>query len=388
MLRRSSSIKVVDLFGIRIGVDATWFIFLFLIIFWLSGYFRTALNSSDTVAYATTVATVLLFFLSLIVHELGHAVVARRLGIGVQRIELFLFGGVTHMDRDTATPSEELKVAIAGPAASAGFVLLCAAVDLAIVGPHRLLHAIALDGSVPITPVLLSLSWLLLMNIVILAFNLVPAFPLDGGRIARALVWKRTGEKLRGTRAAAMLGQWFAVLLAGIGVWLMLAHGALNGIWLIALAFMLGSSARAAVVQSTAAARFDSVRVSDVMDPAPVAIPAGAAAAQALDEFFLRYGWQWFPVVDEHSRLVGIAYRAALQQLVDSGEGWLTVGAVTRGEQLATLQVDAERPLLEAMGSESFARLGAVMAVDADGVLRGVLTAGRVRRALRATPAG
>jgi Zn-dependent protease len=388
MLRRSGSIKLLDLFGIRIGVDVTWFFFLFLLIFWLSGYFRAALGSSDTVAYATTVATVLLFFVSLIVHELGHALVARRQGIGVRRIDLFLFGGLTHMSRDTATPAEELKVAIAGPAATAGFVVVCMALDLAIVGPHRLLHAIALDGTVAITPVLLSLSWLLLMNVVILVFNLVPAFPLDGGRIARALVWRRTGDKLAGTRAAARLGQWFAFALAAVGVWLMLSGGGLNGIWLVALAFLLGSSARAALMQSTAVARLGSLRVADVMDPDPVAIPAASTVSQALEEYFLRYGWPWFPVVDEHGRLVGVVRHETLQAAVDSGEGWLTVSSAVGSEEPRSLQVGVDRPLLEAMGTESFARLGAVMAVDSDGVLLGVLTAGRARRALRATPAG
>jgi Zn-dependent protease len=391
MLRRSGSIKLVDLFGIRIGVDATWFFFLFLVIFWLSSYFRAALGSSDAVAYATTVVTVLLFFVSLIIHELGHALVARRQGIGVQRIDLFLFGGLTHMSRETATPGEELKVAIAGPAATAAFVVLCLALDMVIVGPHRLMHAIALDGTVSITPVLLSLSWLLAMNVVILAFNLVPAFPLDGGRIARALVWKRTGDKLAGTRAAAKLGQWFALALAGVGVWLLLSGGGLNGIWLVALAFLLGSSARAALIQSNAAAQLGAICVADVMDPDPVAIPDSTPASQALDEYFLRYGWPWFPVVDEHGRVVGVVRREALQALVDAGEGWLAVRSAIGSEEPRSLEVPADRPLLEAMGSDAFARLGAVLAVNADGVLLGVLTARRAQNALRSRlgqPAG
>src|SRR5207248_6581250 len=136
-----------------------------------------------------------------------------------KRVELFLCGGLTQMSRDAATPAEEFKIAAAGPAATFLFVLLCLAVDLALVGPHRLVHAVKLDGTVQITPVLLSLSWLVPMNILILIFNLVPAFPLDGGRIARAAVWRFTGDKQRGTRAAAQLGQVFAILLAGVGIW-------------------------------------------------------------------------------------------------------------------------------------------------------------------------
>src|ERR1700704_3641608 len=117
MLRRPSSIKLMTVFGIRIGVDGTWFVFLFVLIFWLSSSFRDTLHSSDGVAYLTTVVTVLLFFGSLILHELGHALVARRQGIEVRRIELFLFGGITQMSRDAATPGEEFRISAAGPLA-------------------------------------------------------------------------------------------------------------------------------------------------------------------------------------------------------------------------------------------------------------------------------
>ncbi|MBV9003626.1 MAG: site-2 protease family protein, partial [Solirubrobacterales bacterium] len=307
MLRRPPSIKLFDLFGFRIGVDRSWFLILFLMIFWLSGQFRQALHSSDGVAYLTTVVTVLVLFGSLIVHELGHAIAARRQGIEVKRIDLFLFGGITQMSRDAATPSEDFKISAAGPLATFLFALVCLAVALAIVGPHRLVHAIELDGTVPITPVLLSISWLLFWNILLLAFNLVPAFPLDGGRIARAIVWRFTGEKVRGTRAAAQLGQAFAVILAGVGIWLALDGAVFTGLWLVALAFLLGQSARGALMQTTLTQRIEGVRVADIMDRQPVAIPAATSVGQALEEFFLRYGWSWFPVVDDHLKFLGLA---------------------------------------------------------------------------------
>ncbi|MGI8430424.1 MAG: site-2 protease family protein [Solirubrobacteraceae bacterium] len=383
MLRRPASIKLMDVFGIRIGADRSWFLILFLLIFWLSGSFRQALHSSDTVAYLTTVVTVLLFFGSLILHELGHAIAARRQGIEVHRIDLFLFGGLTQMGRDSASPGEELKISAAGPLATLGFVLLCLAVDLAIVGPHRLVHAVELDGTVPITPVLLSLSWLLPMNILILLFNLVPAFPLDGGRIARAAVWRVTGDKLRGTRASAKLGQAFAAILAGVGIWLTVSYGTVSGLWLVALAFLLGQSARGALLQTAVHARIDEVRVADVMDRQPVAIGADAAVSQALDEFFLRYGWSWFPVIDGDGRFVGIARRERLEVAQDAGEGWLTVGAVLEAEGAGRWRVNEDRPLSELISSEPLGRLGALMAVDAEGVLRGVVTLNQVRRALQ-----
>ena len=384
MRRRPQSIKLMDLFGFRIGVDRSWFLILFLMIFLLSGDFRSVLHSSDGVAYLTTVITVLVLFGSLIVHELGHALAARRQGIVVRRIDLFLFGGLTEMSRDAASPGEDFKIAAAGPLATFGFVLLCLGVDLAIVGPHRLIHAAKLDTTVSITPVLLSLSWLLFWNVLLLVFNLVPAFPLDGGRIARAIVWRLTGEKSRGTRVAAKMGQGFALLLAGVGVWATLEYRSFSGVWLIAIAFLLYQSARAAIVQTALSARIEGVRVADIMDRQPVAIPSGTPVANALDEFFLRYGWSWFPVIDNAGRFLGIARQERVDAAQGRGEDWLTVEAVLEPEQDDGWRVREDRPITELLSSEPLGRLGALMAVDGEGVLRGVVTIEQVRRALQA----
>jgi Zn-dependent protease len=382
MLRRGS-IKLMDLFGIRIGLDRTWFLVLFLTIFLLSPSFRSALHSSDGVAYLTTVVTVLILFASLIIHELGHALVARRQGIEVKRIDLFLFGGLTQMSRDASSPGEDFKISVAGPAATALFVLVCLAIDLAIVGPDRLWHAARLDDTVKITPVLLSLSWLLFWNVLLLVFNLIPAFPLDGGRIARAIVWRVTGDKVRGTRVAAKMGEGFAMLLAGLALWLLVAYRSFTALWLLAISFLLWQSARGALVQTALNERIEGVTVSDVMDPQPVAIHADTPAGQALDEYFVRYGWDWFPVIDETGHLLGIARRERLQEAVDGGENWLTVGSFVDSEIGVGWQIDESRPITEVLSSESFGRLGAVMAVDREGVLRGVVTVDRVRRALQ-----
>jgi Zn-dependent protease len=382
MFRRSTSFKLFNLFGFRIGADASWFLVLFLMIYTLSRPFRLTLHSSDGVAYLTTVVSVLLLFASLIAHELGHAVVARRQGIEVKQIDLFLFGGLTQMSRDAATPGEDFKVSAAGPLATLAVILVCLGVDLAIVGSHRLLHAIVLDSDIHITPVLLSLSWLVPMNVLLLVFNLVPAFPLDGGRIARAIVWRITGDKRRGTQVAARLGQGFALVMAAGGLWLMVSVGSFAGLWLLALAYILYQSARGAIVQSALNERIEGVRVSDIMDTHPVAIPAPTPVSQALEEYFLRYRWSWFPVVDEEGRLEGIARQERAQASVDGGEGWLTMGSVLEPDA-ATWRVREDRPISEVLSSESLGKLGAIMAVDADGVLRGVVTVEQVRRALR-----
>jgi hypothetical protein len=296
------------------------------------------------------------------------------------------------MSRDARTPGEEFKVAAAGPLATFLFVVLCLVLDLMIVGPHRLVDAARLDQSIRITPVLLSLSWLLLMNVLILIFNLVPAFPLDGGRIARAIVWRMTDDKARGTRAAAQLGRVFAAIVAGAGVWLMLVtKDVFSGLWLVAVAFLLSQSARGAIVQTALTERIEQVRVSDIMDSEPVAIPDDAPVGKALDDYFLRYGWSWFPVIDTAGKFLGIARQPRLQTAFDSGEGWLTVGSVLDSGETGNWRVNLDLPLTEVLSSESLGRLGAVMAVDDLGVLRGVVTIEQVQRALRSalgTPAG
>jgi Zn-dependent protease len=389
MWRRPGSIKLLDIAGIRIGADGTWFVLLFVLIFWLSGSFRSALHSSDGVAYLTTVATVLLFFASLVLHELGHAFAARRRGIGVTQIDLFLFGGFTRMSRDTRTPGEELEIAAAGPAATLLFCLLCLAIDFVIVGGHRLIHAIALDGTVPLTPVLLSLAFLLPMNVLILIFNLIPAYPLDGGRIARAIVWRTTGDRARGTRAAAKVGEGLAIVLAGLGVWALLTASGFEGIWLLVVAFLVGQSARSALRQSAVTERVQGVLVADVMDRQPITIPSVTPVSQALDEYFLRYDAPWLPVVDDDGRFMGISRRDRIQEVSDRGEGWLAVSSVLESDDADALRIGEDQPLTDLLTVESLGRLGAVMAVDDEGVLQGVVTLDRVRRALQtvfATP--
>ncbi|HWC87113.1 MAG TPA: site-2 protease family protein [Solirubrobacteraceae bacterium] len=383
MFRRAGSIKLIDAFGIRIGVDVSWFLILFVLIYLLSGPFRTTLHSSDGVAYLTTVASVLLLFASLIVHELGHALVARREGVEVKRIDLFLFGGITQMGRDSTNPGEEFRIGAAGPAATLAVIILCLIVDLAVVGPHRLLDAALLKSDLHVTPVLLCMSWLLVMNVIVFVFNLMPAFPLDGGRIARAIVWRLTGDQIRATRVAARLGQGFGWLLGAAGLVILIAFRDITGIWFAAMGYLIAQAARGTLAQTAITQSITGVRVSDIMDRQPVAIPAETPLAEALDSYFLRYGWAWFPVVDAGGHFLGIVRRERAEAAQDAGEGWLTVGAVVDDGGAGSWRVDEDRPLGELLNSEPLGRLGALMAVDREGMLRGVITIEHVRRALQ-----
>lgn len=382
MFGRMRPIKLISVAGIRIDVNPSWFVMLFLLIFWISGDFKAALHSSNNVAYLTTVVTAILFFGSVIMHELGHAFVARREGIQVQRIELFLLGGTTHMSRDTQTPGEDFRVAIAGPMGTLVFILICLGVDLALVGPHRLIHAVELDGTVQITPVLMALSWLLFMNVAIFIFNLVPAYPLDGGRIARAVVWRVTDDKLRGTRVAARLGEGFAVILGGFGLYLLLRNGNALGLWLIVLAFFTWQSARMALGGTAAAARVQGVRIADIMDHEPVVIRGTSSVVNALDDTFTLYQSEWLPVIDGDGRFIGIARRDRAQELVLAGQGNATVGSILE-PNTGRVSILEDRPLTDVLTLESLSRLGAVIATDDDDVLTGMVTIDQVRRVLQ-----
>src|SRR6476659_9681068 len=183
--------------GIRVGVDFSWFVVLFLIIIWLSAAYRDELGASngDSEPYLLAVASALLFFASILLHELGHAFVAMRNGIGVSGITLWMFGGVSRLDKDSDTPGTEFKIGIAGPLVTAAIVVVCAAALLLISGTGHFGDAAlarrngGTSGAAAVT------AWLGFINLIVLVFNLVPAFQLDGGRIARAIAWRQTGSR-------------------------------------------------------------------------------------------------------------------------------------------------------------------------------------------------
>jgi Zn-dependent protease len=376
-----SSLPLVRLFGIRIGVNPTWFVVLFLWIYVLQGSFHNAIADANT-GFVAAVVSAFLFFGSIVLHELGHALAARREGIGVVGIDLFFFGGFMRADRDSETPGEEFRVAAAGPAVTLLLAVVFGALGYATIGDFdQLLHAAFLDfGSGNFLQVVLAFA--AASNAALLLFNLVPAFPLDGGRLARAVAWRISGDRHRATRFAAYLGQGFAGLLIVYGIYLGLSkNDVFSGLWYVVLGWMLGGGARAAVAQSGFSQRLEGVTAGDIMDSEPVTIPADMPVMQAYEDFFLRYdGWPWFAVVEEDGRLVGIAYRAAVEHVAREEGGTLLVRQVVAdGDSVST-----DTPLETLIGSEPLRRVGALMAVDADGHLRGVVTVEQVSRALQA----
>jgi Zn-dependent protease len=371
--------------GIRIGIDYSWFFVLFLIILMLSGSYQDVLDtrSGDALPYVLAVISALAFFASILLHELGHAFVALRRGIGISDITLWMFGGVARMNKDSDSPATEFKVAIAGPLVTLAIGIACVAIGVATAGWDEFWKAMRIEGAAHTSAVLAVVAWLASINALILVFNLIPAFPLDGGRVARAIAWKFTGDRNRATRGAARLGQGFSYLFIAVGIFWFLRGDLIGGIWLALIGFILLQSARGAVIQTDFVSRIEGLRVADVMDDEPVAIPEDASVARALDEFFLRYRWPWFPVVDPAQRFLGLIERGAADAVPERVRTSSTVGDVFEADSTGTLRVRDDAPLESLLGNDALTRLGALMAVDEEGHLRGVVTADQVGRVLR-----
>lgn len=384
MFGAGSSLQLFRLFGFRVGVHPSWFLILFFWILWLNGSFDQAITA-DGQGFIATVISAVIFFGSIVLHELGHALAARREGIGVGGIDLFFFGGFMRADRDSETPGEEFRVAAAGPAVTLILAIVFTAAAFAMSGVEGAVDAATFRiGSGSLIEVVVAFS--ALANTALFVLNMIPAFPLDGGRITRAIAWQLTGNRHGATKFSAYLGQAFAALMMGYGVFLLVRNwgdsdSQISGLWYLVLGWMLGGAARAAISQSNFVTRLEGITAGDIMDAEPVTMPAELPAARAYDEFFLRYqGWPWFAVTESDGTFVGIAHRAAVEHAALHEDGSVLVRTLVADSE----QVRTDTPLESLITSEPLRRLGALMAVDADGRLRGVVTLEQVSRALQA----
>jgi Zn-dependent protease len=379
------SIKLATVAGVRVGADPSWFLVLFLIIYLLSGSYDVLYPDEPLMAFVLATVSALLFFGSVVLHELGHAVIAMRNGIGIAGIDLWLFGGIAKLRRDSDSAGVEFRIAAAGPLVTFLIIVACALAGIAITGADSFEEALLFDSETG--PAEAVLGYLVSVNTLVLLFNLLPGFPLDGGRIARAIAWKVTGDRGRATRFAASLGRGFSYLMIAGGAALILFEQGffITGIWLIFIGLMLGQAARGAALQSQVSSRIEGVRVADVMDAQPVAIRSDVTLEQAYDEFFLRYRWPWFPVVDPSGRLLGLVTSGEVEAVEEERRPGVTVQSVMTPDAGDTLKIGTEVSLEQLLDlrREGLQRLGAVMAVDAEGVLRGVVTLQHVQRALR-----
>jgi Zn-dependent protease len=378
------SITLFHVRGIRIAVDWSWFLVLFLVIFWLSRFYGDVLgqSSSASAPFLLALISAIGFFGSIVLHELGHAFVAMRNGIGISSIQLWIFGGMARMDRESDTPATELKVAIAGPLVTLAIVVALAAIGLSAAGAEDFRKAALVEGNAGTSGVLAMVAWLASINFLVLVFNLLPAFPMDGGRVVRAIAWWRTEDRTAATRFAANLGRVFAYLFIGGGLVLAFAGYVFGGVWLALIGMVINGSARAASTQTAISGRIEGVRVSDVMDRQPVAIPSELSVEQALDEYFHRYRWPWFPVVDAAYRFLGLVAKDKADEVPETSRSTSLVSDLVERDD-GSFQISEDAPLDTLLANRSLRRFGALMAVDAEGRLSGVITTEMVGRALR-----
>lgn len=287
-------IKLGRIWGIQIGLHLSWLLIAFLITFSLAAQF--ALVNPDwgtTTVWTTAIVTGLLFFVSVILHELAHAVVAKMRGLPVRSITLFALGGVASIEKDAAEPSTEFWMGIAGPIASVIIGVLCLVVAAALGwSPETQLFA-------PSTPTLAALVWLGYINITLAIFNMLPGFPLDGGRVLRAIIWWITGNVDRSTRVAARVGQVVAVLFIVWGIFQFFSGAGFGGLWLAFIGWFLLSAAGASYAQVEVTQGLRGLKAADAMQNDCAVADGRMNLEQFVNENLLRTGGRCFLVVED-----------------------------------------------------------------------------------------
>jgi Zn-dependent protease len=271
-------------FGIEVRIDPSWLVIAFLVawsFYAQFGFQFPELGPGANVLLAG--GSVFVFFGSVVLHEISHSVVARRLGIPVEGITLFLFGGVTKTRMEARQPRDEFLIAVVGPVTS-----------LVLAG--LLWLARSLTGDVFPEPVQYALGYLAWLNLALGVFNLLPGFPLDGGRVLRSILWRATGSLTKATRGAATGGKVIAMIVISFGL-LTVFRGDLGGLWLAAIGWFLFQAAVAADQDAMLRRLLSEVRARDLMSPELVTIPSDATIRRAVDDYFLRYDHSAFPVI-------------------------------------------------------------------------------------------
>jgi Zn-dependent protease/predicted transcriptional regulator len=367
----NESVHLGRVSGIRLGANWTLFPILFLVAWTLAA----TLLPSAAPGYTTWgywlfgLLTAAAFYACLLAHELAHALVARRHGVQVKGIVLWLFGGVAQLQSDTPTARAELQVAAAGPAAS-----------LVIAG----IMAVAswLLGEAGISSLLVpSLGWLAGINLLLAAFNLLPAFPLDGGRILRAVLWRRWGDRLRATTVAARVGTAAGFLLIAVGIFEFLAGGGIGGIWLALIGWFITVAARQQQEQVRRHSHLGALRVRDAMTSDPLVVPATTTVGEVIERYVRTSRFSSFPIGTPDGRIVGLttAQRMAWLPSESRSSASVTAGAATPG-QIAWCGPDD--PLFSVAARMHSSPDRRVLVVE-DEHLVGILSPSDVARALR-----
>jgi len=352
--------------GIRIGVNWSWLIVFALIVWSLAAAVFPSQNPglSDGEYLAMAVVAAVLFFVSLLLHELGHALQARRDGVEIEGINLWLFGGVAQFKGDFPSASAEFRIAIAGP-----LVSLVLGVFFVLVAVVAGLPS-AVDGVV---------AWLGFANLILLAFNLLPALPLDGGRILRSALWYLRGDLQWATWLASGVGRGFGFLLVGLGLFMLIAEGTFSGAWLAFVGWFLLQAATAEARYVATKQALDGLRVRDLMIREPVTVTADLTLGQFMDDVAWSRRYTTYPVL-EHGRPIGLlAFRSVANVPREEWDTRRVRDAMVPFEEVPQL-TEAE-PAIDALAELSSSDVNRGLVVD-DDRLAGFLSITDLARAL------
>ena len=365
-------IKLGRIFGIAIGLHYSWIIIALLVTLSLRSQFAAVHPDwSNTTTWTTAIITGLLFFVSILLHELSHAAVAKLRGLPVRAITLFALGGVAQIEKDAADAKTEFWMGIMGPVASVLIGVIC--LVLAYILGWNL-------ADEPNGPIAAMFMWLGVINIALAIFNMIPGFPLDGGRVLRAIVWWITGDANRSTRIASVVGQFVAFGFIMIGILRFFGGAGFGGLWLAFIGWFLLDAARASGAQVEIAERLNGVSVGDVMTRQFPVVDGNSNLETFVHDHLLPSGHRCF-VVLEQGRPAGIITPHEVKTIARARWPYTTVGDVMRSlESLST--VGPERPVTEAlelMGREDVNQVPVVQG----GALAGIISRGHITRLLQ-----
>lgn len=369
-----SQIKLGRVFGIELGLHFSWIIIAVLITFSLADQFDHTNPSWPAVTvWSAAIFTGILFFASLFAHELAHAFVARLRGLPIRRITLFIFGGVAQIEKEASDPKTEFWMGIAGPIMSV------------IVGLVSLGIAYAVgwrSGVTPQTPIAAVLLWLGYINIVLAAFNMIPGFPLDGGRVLRAIIWWVNKNELRATRIAGSVGQIVAMLFILWGIWRFFTGAGLAGLWLAFIGWFLLQASGASVLHVEADAVLSKLHVSDLMTRDCGQIQSNLDLQTFVDDYMLRTGQRCF-IVMRDGHMEGMITPNEVRRIDRSmWPNTSVAGAMRRLDSIHSVTPDTPAAdALDIMGREDVNQLP----VLANGWFQGVISRAHILQVLQTT---
>ncbi|MCK6553219.1 site-2 protease family protein [Candidatus Binatia bacterium] len=369
-MSRQSGIDLFRIAGIQIAIDYSWIV-IFLLVLWslTAGYFPRYYPGYGWTQYLV-IGTVgsFLFFASVLIHELSHAMVANRVGQSVKRITLFIFGGMAHLSREPSSARAELQIAAVGPLTSLGLGAL-----------FWVLQHFAVAARVDALWVAL-FEYLAFINVALAVFNLLPGFPLDGGRILRGILWLRSGNMRQATARAADWGAGIAAGVMALGVLQIFLGSLVGGLWMIFIGMFLRAAARASYHGVVVQHALGGVRVADLMIDRPEMLPADMTVTAAVDEHFLRHGYGGFPVTRD-GLVAGIVTLTELKQCPPDERAQRRIGEFMRPADGA-VRIDARASVADALRQMIEADTGRLL-VTAGSRIVGLITRTGITRVIQ-----